>query len=1558
MMSLNPYLKRIATGVTLVCLAPLTAMSQAPVLLPFDTDFEVVDGYSVGPLTVDNWWQLGSRLDASILTPGAASAQALSFSGDEALSILTNASGASVSWVDFYLKPIFLESQDLPETFESEQSAVTGFVKVNPQGEVYAVDGDGLGGGEWKQSDVLRDLDGDRSLDWIRLSYRLDYTSKKWDLFVEGALVMADLGFLDATVSELTSFSAMSDTDTETLLDYFYAGNTNPLFIDTANDGLPDDWLILQGLSVQAPQRYGDGDLDGLSNLQEYQLSILANNADSDGDGVNDGAEFFSGENPSIADAYILSLLPFTEDFESYTSGVLDSSNNWEVEGQGVLVQSTETYSGSSALEIGAGASASNFIDGSQASVVWIDLYVKPIATVEVPELKGDSTVAYYFDESGLPIVFDGSGGNGSGFWRLLDAAQSNDWRRITVKADYSAQAYDFYMDGERLGAGLGFANTQPYLSRFEVEESRLIDDLTITAVEPANLDDDRDGITNAAEALAGTNAQAFDSDGDGLSDALEVLWGLDPNVINLALAQPTEGAPSVYTWTTNFSNAEGYIAGPLDGQNHWAATGIADVTTTETVLVEDSITADTSFERLVGMGELPRVWISFKAKLVIGDLPTMENLTEPAVAIWGVNSENTVSIWDQTTAQWSEFEMAASASELNEYAVYLDYINQTWALYANGVLLEDDLSFKDEDLKVFSRFKAFQSKVEGGDVNEDRSTAEFDEITFSNVEPADMDFDGDGLSNDLERQVGSDVLLSDTDGDGMDDLWEYQNGLNLLVHDSSGDADGDGLSNIEEQIYGLNPQVSDVDGSSGFVRRDVWTGTFGDEVVSLTDHVDYPINPNMELWTADLDISMDESIGDSYGQRIYGQIVAPETGEYTFWIAGNNSCEFWLSDDSSAFNKELVVYSQTWTKYQEWAAQSNTIHLEAGQAYFFELLHKEAGGPDHVSLAWRYGSQPLSIVTGEHLQVSSLELGDIDQDGLPDVWEVANGLDASKGYGVDGYAGDLDGDGILNYQERRSGTNPNLVDSDGDGYSDDVELNELYSDPNAQDLSGAPVIVNTVDGSAFSSVRGSWNSEGTELYSVDSTGSVDYSLNFAEAGVYRIVVALTEHNAYKSGSSTFELRASLDGHSYGIRSASVYYGDTAELHYYLPYLASGNRNLSLDWLNGFGDAFLRIRSVRLERIDGVDTDLNGIDDWAETRANHFGSEADLPLAIYASPFCFEGTSFAPVSVAIESHPALDASTLRSETVEQALYNGYYTDIALTVDEDRVVLIDDQSGLRSAQYTLNWEAFNAHEHTFIHIRLNDSLLLTVMDASLPVARPIELELTAPDGTVETHVLAAEARLQALFDQAGDWELQATLLPLASEDPIVYDSAIHVSSASLTPAPILFENTPRPWTPSISDGEVVVESDKGLPLYEANPGTMPRSFDLNGSVNGGRVIARLSEDGPILSTTETKVVRDYSRTETRNQVVESFPDGTVMVSAYIILNEVPDDLILDLKVFKSGVTLDDGTLRRTVTADDFDEQGRFQFFMLRSPGVDGGNCHRYWFTQGDDIIGSS
>jgi len=81
------------------------------------------------------------------------------------------------------------------------------------------------------------------------------------------------------------------------------------------------------------------------------------------------------------------------------------------------------------------------------------------------------------------------------------------------------------------------------------------------------------------------------------------------------------------------------------------------------------------------------------------------------------------------------------------------------------------------------------------------------------------VDSDGDGLSDDEERDAGTDPLNPDTDGDGINDGLERKMGLDPLVVNTITscnpflDTDQDKLNDCEERVLGTDACVADTDG-------------------------------------------------------------------------------------------------------------------------------------------------------------------------------------------------------------------------------------------------------------------------------------------------------------------------------------------------------------------------------------------------------------------------------------------------------------------------------------------------------------------------------------------------------------------------------------------------------------------------------------------------------------------------------------------------------------------------------------------------------------------------
>jgi alpha-galactosidase len=84
------------------------------------------------------------------------------------------------------------------------------------------------------------------------------------------------------------------------------------LVYDSDGDGIPDWWMLqyfghATGLASDKSRAQDDADGDGLTNLQEYQIGTNPKNADTDGDGLSDGAEVAGAgsrppTNPLLAD--------------------------------------------------------------------------------------------------------------------------------------------------------------------------------------------------------------------------------------------------------------------------------------------------------------------------------------------------------------------------------------------------------------------------------------------------------------------------------------------------------------------------------------------------------------------------------------------------------------------------------------------------------------------------------------------------------------------------------------------------------------------------------------------------------------------------------------------------------------------------------------------------------------------------------------------------------------------------------------------------------------------------------------------------------------------------------------------------------------------------------------------------------------------------------------------------------------------------------------------------------------------------------------------------------
>lgn len=133
-------------------------------------------------------------------------------------------------------------------------------------------------------------------------------------------------------------------------------------------------------------------------------------------------------------------------------------------------------------------------------------------------------------------------------------------------------------------------------------------------------------------------------------------------------------------------------------------------------------------------------------------------------------------------------------------------------------------------------------------------------------------------------------------------------------------------------------------------VKREIWSNQFG-SLAQWTTASQFPHHPAAaQDLTGPLHVS---ALQEVYAQRIRGSIVPPVSGKWRFWLAGDDEAEFWLSPTWKAMDKRRVAFLSHWVTpywFDSHATQrSEAIPLTAGQPYYFEVLHKEHWGDDHV---------------------------------------------------------------------------------------------------------------------------------------------------------------------------------------------------------------------------------------------------------------------------------------------------------------------------------------------------------------------------------------------------------------------------------------------------------------------------------------------------------------------------------------------------------------------------------------------------------------------------------
>ena len=344
----------------------------------------------------------------------------------------------------------------------------------------------------------------------------------------------------------------------------------------------------------------------------------------------------------------------------------------------------------------------------------------------------------------------------------------------------------------------------------------------------------------------------------------------------------------------------------------------------------------------------------------------------------------------------------------------------------------------------------------------------------IDNARVLDRVSDNDGMRDAWELEFGldpndpSDAVL-DLDEDGLTNLEEYEN----QTIPTNPDSDNDGLSDGDEvNTYSTDPNDADSDDDDL---------SDGDEVASGTD----PNVPSRESDTdedgvtdyAELRLLTDPLDPDSTPVAVNAYFAGFEAGLPPNWYSlSPDSDPGWFRSDADAFDgtwslesdidsstdSSIVIPILTRESTLNFAyfntLSSLSVYVD-GLRVFFGFQDDEwlrpvtpiplSAGFHEIRFEHSNSSFPGRGVRLDNIYIAAV---DIDQDGIPNEWEWANGLDPYRR--ADGQQ-DPDGDGLVNLVEWENDTDPFDSDSDGDSIEDNIELTVYGLDPALSDTDG-----------------------------------------------------------------------------------------------------------------------------------------------------------------------------------------------------------------------------------------------------------------------------------------------------------------------------------------------------------------------------------------------------------------------------------------------------------------------------------------------------------------------
>ena len=382
-----------------------------------------------------------------------------------------------------------------------------------------------------------------------------------------------------------------------------------------------------------------------------------------------------------------------------------------------------------------------------------------------------------------------------------------------------------------------------------------------------------------------------------------------------------------------------------------------------------------------------------------------------------------------------------------------------------------------------------------------------------------------------------------DSDGDNMLDAWEISNGLNpASAADADLDPDNDGVPNKGEYHLGSDPN----DAASVPAFNDSYTTSFEDGMFPAGWFV--PTNAaggwNPEDVTAqDGTWSLRSANTSASPSSAQAEIVLPLYVHDSLISIGYYWNASYFADDFELYIDGVRVLTKN-TSPRSWLTSPDYVLTEGYHEILF--VYDEDTNSSGGCKCTRIDN---IVVT----------LNDVDLDGLPDDWELANGFDPSDP--SDALA-DNDSDGLDNVSEYRLGTGIEVPDTDGDGLLDGEEVNTHGSSPfltdtDSDDIPDADEVFYGLDPSDGTDAEGDLDGDGVSNIGEillgtdinDAASTPPFTDNYFESFEAGVLPANWFVPAGADGGFFVEEVSATDG-TWSLRSDRIDAGEWAEIEF------------------------------------------------------------------------------------------------------------------------------------------------------------------------------------------------------------------------------------------------------------------------------------------------------------------------------------------------------------------------------------------------------------------------